>query len=195
MKTLSGNLRRLQLSVALIALSFLCKALLYVTLTVGYSAGDPPYNSTITYPSYIDRHLCFPSYSNELRIVARTVWSSPLVIPLFTLFCDPFLTMYAALSFPTHHHPHRLNQSTNQLKSHTPLCILISFMDIPKPTASVSHSCVQITRCAGFRTTCRRAQRRSRAKVPRSTYHWRLLSHASRSNMTIFFWRFRGQRC
>jgi len=35
-KTLSGNLRRLQLSVALIALSFLCKALLYVTLAVGY---------------------------------------------------------------------------------------------------------------------------------------------------------------
>jgi hypothetical protein len=112
-KTLSGNLRRLQLSVALIALSFLCKALLYVTLAVGYSAGDPPYNSTITYPSYIDRHLCFPSYSNELRIVARTVWGSPLVVPLFTLFCDPFLTMYAAISFPTHHHPHRLNLSTN----------------------------------------------------------------------------------
>ena len=34
LKTLSGNLRRLQLSVALIALSFLCKALLYVLLAV-----------------------------------------------------------------------------------------------------------------------------------------------------------------
>jgi hypothetical protein len=40
-----------------------------------------------------------------------------------------------------------------------------------KPTASVSHSCVQISRCAGFRTTCRRAQRRSRAKVPMPSGH------------------------
>ena len=35
-KTLSGNLRRLQLSVALVALSFFCKAFLYITLAVGY---------------------------------------------------------------------------------------------------------------------------------------------------------------
>jgi hypothetical protein len=129
----------------------------------------------------------FSHFSSEFRIAGRTVWGSPLVIPLFTLFCDVFLTMYAALSFPAHHHPHRLNQSTNQLKSHIPLCILISFMDIPKPTASVSQSCVQTTRCAGFRTTCHRAQRRSRVKVTRSAYHWRRLSHASRSNMPIFF--------
>ena len=117
-KTLRGNLRRLQLSVALIALSFLCKAFLYVTLAVGYISRDPPYSSTITNPLYIDRHLCFPSYSNELRIVSRTVLASPLVVPLFTLFCDVFLTMYAAHSFPTHHHPNRLNQCTNQLKPH-----------------------------------------------------------------------------
>ncbi len=121
-KTLSGNLRRLQLSVALIALTFLCKALLYATLAVGYISSDPPYNSTITDPPYTDRHLCFPSYSNELRIVARTIWASPLVVPLFTLFCDPFLTMYAALSIPNHHRPHRLNQSTNQLKPHLYRC-------------------------------------------------------------------------
>jgi Na+/proline symporter len=62
-KTLRGNLRRLQLSVALIALSFLFKVFLYVTLAVGYISRDPapPHNTTMTNPPYIDRHLCFPT--------------------------------------------------------------------------------------------------------------------------------------
>jgi hypothetical protein len=99
-KTLRGNLRRLQLSVALIALSFLFKVFLYVTLAVGYISRDPtpPHNTTMTNPPYIDRFLCFPSYTNKLRIVSRTVLGSPVVIPLFTLFCEVFSTMYAALS-------------------------------------------------------------------------------------------------
>jgi hypothetical protein len=149
-KTLRGNLRRLQLSVALIALSFLFKVFLYVTLAVGYISRDPtpPHNTTMTNPPYIDRFLCFPSYSNELRIVSRTVAGSPLVIPLFTLFCDVFSTMYTALSFPTHHHPHRLNQSTNQLKPHMPLCILISFMHVAKASrVCVAQLCATNTLC------------------------------------------------
>ena len=114
-KTLSGNLRRLQLSVALIALSFLCKALLYVTLAFlfGLPINTPVLPTNSTSPFILDRDWCFLPFSTEFRIAGRTVWGSPLVIPLFTLFCDIFLTMYAALSFPTHHHPHRLNLSTN----------------------------------------------------------------------------------
>jgi hypothetical protein len=102
----------------------------------------------MTNPPYIDRHLCFTDFSDELRIVSRTVWGSPVVIPLFTLFCDVFSTMYAALSFPTHHHPHSLNQSTNQLKPHIPLCILISFMHVAKASrVCVAQLCATNTLC------------------------------------------------
>jgi ABC-type multidrug transport system fused ATPase/permease subunit len=188
-KTLSGNLRRLQLSVALIALSFLCKALLYVTLAFlfGLPMNTPDFPTNSTAQFVLDNDWCFLPFSSEFRIAGRTYWASPLFIPLFTLFCDIFLTMYAALSFPTHYHPHRLNQSTNQLKPHSYRCaFLFHSCAFQKPTASASRRNVQPTRCAGFRTTCRRAQRRSRATVPRSTSAWRLLSHASRSPMSIF---------
>jgi hypothetical protein len=116
-KTLSGNLQRLQLSVALIALSFLCKAFLYVLLAVllGLPIEAPVFPSNFTAPFILDRFLCF--YSSELRIAGRTIWGSPLVIPLFTLFCDPFLTMYAALSFlPSSPAQIKSKQCTNHLE-------------------------------------------------------------------------------
>jgi hypothetical protein len=56
--------------------------------------------------------------------------------------------MYAAHSFPTRHHPHILNQSTNQLRPHMPLCILILLMDIPKANrVCVAQLCVTNTLC------------------------------------------------
>jgi hypothetical protein len=60
-KALSGNLRRLQLSVALIALSFLCKAFLYVTLAFlfGLPIKTPVLPTDSTAPFVLDCDWCF----------------------------------------------------------------------------------------------------------------------------------------
>ena len=115
-KTLSGNLRRLQLSVALIALSLLLKAVLYSVLAAGYNS-DPDVlpSSNSDEPSYVDRHLCVFEYSTDQRIRGRTIFGSPLVFPLFTLCCDPLLTMYAPLPSPP------IIYRTDEIKSPTSL--------------------------------------------------------------------------
>jgi hypothetical protein len=90
-KNLNSNLRRLQLSVALIALSFIFRALLYVLLAfyfVSTSITSAPTGSVT-----VEDVFCVSPYST-----GRAMFGSPLVIPLVTLFCDPLMMMYAALS-------------------------------------------------------------------------------------------------
>jgi hypothetical protein len=90
-KNLNSNLRRLQLSVALIALSFIFRALLYVLLAfyfVSTSITSVPTGSVT-----VEDVFCVSPYST-----GRAMFGSPLVIPLVTLFCDPLMMMYAALS-------------------------------------------------------------------------------------------------
>jgi hypothetical protein len=108
-KSISGNLRRLQLSVALIALSFVFKVTVYILLAFGF--GDNKYDSgtscpedpSITYsslsslPSQIANStlffLCDGRYVSKSLIRARSLLGSPLVIPILVLMTDPFMIM------------------------------------------------------------------------------------------------------
>jgi ABC-type multidrug transport system fused ATPase/permease subunit len=90
-KNLNGNLRRLQLSVALIALSFIFRALLYVLLAFWFVSTSTISVSKVSVT--IKYAFCVAPYST-----GRAIFGSPLVIPLVTLFCDPLMMMYAAHS-------------------------------------------------------------------------------------------------
>jgi hypothetical protein len=99
-KNLSGKLRRLQMSVAFISLSFLIKAVLYLFFSVkfhGSKIKKPPQVPDCSCPdsgiSYYTLRLCDETvYSAEL-IFGRMLLGSPFLIPLITLFCDPMLIL------------------------------------------------------------------------------------------------------
>ena len=110
-KSISGNLRRLQLSVALIALSFVFKVTVYILLAFGF--GDTNYNNGTSCPEdpsspYVslsspnlpqqianstNYFLCDGRYVSKSLIRARSLLGSPLVIPILVLMTDPFMIM------------------------------------------------------------------------------------------------------
>ena len=110
-KSISGNLRRLQLSVALIALSFVFKVTVYILLAFGF--GDTNYNNGTSCPEdpsspYVslsspnlpqqianstNYFLCDGRFVSKSLIRARSLLGSPLVIPILVLMTDPFMIM------------------------------------------------------------------------------------------------------
>ena len=108
-KSVSGNLRRLQLSVALIAISFLFKVTVYILLAIGFGSND---SNVVTCPypegssakvvdlsistnaaSSTNFFLCDGRYVPKYLIQARSLLGSPIVIPILVLMTDPFMIM------------------------------------------------------------------------------------------------------
>jgi len=108
-KSVSGNLRRLQLSVALIAISFLFKVTVYILLAIGFGSNDSnvvtcpyPEGSSVTFVDLstsanvvnsTNFFLCDGRYVPKYLIQARSLLGSPIVIPILVLMTDPFMIM------------------------------------------------------------------------------------------------------
>jgi hypothetical protein len=95
MKSLSGNLRRLQIAVVLILCSFVVKATLYLTLTINFSFASSLQSAPCqAEASYVNiTSFCDRNYQPQNVISASTILGSPLVFPLISLFSDPLLMM------------------------------------------------------------------------------------------------------
>jgi hypothetical protein len=106
-KVISGNFRRLKVATALIACSFLIKTVLYVMLAVGIGSGiqesAPAGCAGIDYSAFQHFNVlnfCDENYSQRGFITARTIFGSPLVFPLISMFADPLMMMCVATVSP-----------------------------------------------------------------------------------------------
>lgn len=89
-KNLSGSLRRLQIAVVLIFLSFSIKFVLYVMLVRYFSSS---LNSP-TKLDFSDPIICNSSaWGKRDLVIGRSMLGSPLLIPVLTMFADPILMM------------------------------------------------------------------------------------------------------
>ena len=110
------NLRRLNLAVVIIACSFVVKAVLYISLSIGYSDDDDDLQESFqnitadacartsnlkTVQQYFQFALCDQHFTRDGLVWARTILGSPLVFPLISLFSDPLLMMCVSNPNPT----------------------------------------------------------------------------------------------
>jgi hypothetical protein len=109
-KVISGNFRRLQVATALIACSFLIKTVLYVMLAVGIGSGIQESAPAVTagcaaidfsaFQHFNVLNFCDENYSQRSFITARTIFGSPLVFPLISMFADPLMMMCVITGSP-----------------------------------------------------------------------------------------------
>jgi hypothetical protein len=128
-KVISGNFRRLQVATALIACSFLIKTVLYVMLAVGIGSeiqeSAPEGCAALDYSAFQHFNVlnfCDENYSRKSFITARTMFGSPLVFPLISLFADPLMIMCVVTVSPflisfLNHNPTNTNAASNSVCS------------------------------------------------------------------------------
>lgn len=164
---MTKSLRRLQVSVVFISMSFFTRATIYILLAVGFM-GEPLSESPclkpdIRSPYFMSHYLCDTNYASRRLIRVRSFLGSPLVIPLFTLVSDPLVMMCAVSPPPSPPRTHPL-RSPNHLN--TPRCIMRLFR------AALPPSSCNCNPCAVSRIICRRATSRSKTTTPKSTSPW-----------------------